>query len=203
MSHPLAAELVGYFRNLSENQGVEGPIGELTAYLAGGNIDSSYYQTVVEKYGLASERWFEGQRLDLLLGYTQSCIDAGERLTTLQIEHLKLLRSFLRIRDGEFASVRPAEVATILREQLHLILTDAFIDTEEDLYQTQLQNLFGLGYDDYFRMTRVVFERVWDDLKIEYNSLMHQEITVAKMVALEPLVRLAVAQTRSLGALYT
>lgn len=132
-------------------------------------------------------------------------LKAINNLSPPRLKDITTLQTLLRIPPSAYSKVRPVEVATILRQQLEEILADAVIDRAEDLYQVELQAIFGLGYDEYLRMTRVVFERVWDELQQE-AALQHVDraaLIHVKITAIEPIVRLALAQPRSTGALYT
>lgn len=195
-------DLPAHFTKLAAQQGVTGAIGELTAHLASGEAEWKFYVEVVERYGLEREPWFAPQRLDLLLGFASECLESGELLHPTQLENLRRLKTFLRVTDGEFLQHRPREIAHLLREQLGIVLSDAVIDAQEDLYLVSLQTLFGLGYDSFLSLTRAVFENAWADL--ESRKVMDGEESHAvavKKKLLEPIVRLAALQQRSLGAL--
>ncbi|MEP6766276.1 MAG: hypothetical protein ABJB66_18330 [Gemmatimonadaceae bacterium] len=198
----IIADLQSHFSSLASTQGVTGAIGELTAHLASGRTDHAFFEDIIDRYDLAGEQWFAPQRLDLLIGFANECLENRELLHATQLGNLRVLKSFLQISDGEFLHHRPSEIAHILREQLRIVLADAIIDDEEDMYLVTLQALFGLGYDDFLTLTRAVFENVWAELQL---SVQRQDVdteTVAtKMKMLEPVVRLAALQYRSLGAL--
>lgn len=192
--------LATFFAALGAAQGTAGPIGELTAHLATGNRDPLVYREVRERHGFGAEPWFQAQRLDIVLAYARACSERGRRLSDGQLAELRALRSFLHVRDGEFAENRPAEVASIVREQVEEILADAVINDAEDVYQVEFQAAFGLGYDDYLSMARIVFERVWSDLQRE-ESAGNGSPAERKRAALGPIVRMATARARTSGAL--
>jgi hypothetical protein len=192
-----------HFSRLAREIGTRGPTGELIALLASGHSEPIAYHEIVERHGVARETWFRQQSLDLVLGYARACLETGALDANRQsdISHLK---EFMDVGEGEFATQRPAEVASLLQEQLEMILADGVIDENEDLYQVELQKAFDLGYDQYLLFTRVVLERVWARLSHMADNATDLEAGWARrrLYALEPLYRLAVAQPRTLGTLY-
>jgi len=202
MESTTVIDLSNYFERLAAQQGVAGAIGELTAHLASGQAERSFYATVVERYGLQREPWFAPQRLDLLLGFASECLRSRELLHPAQLENLRLLKTFLQVRDGEFLQHRPGEIAHILREQLRIVLSDAVLDAREDVYLVSLQSVFGLGYDSFLSLTRIVFESTWADLHSGRPADGEDATRIeVKKKLLEPIVRLATLQNRSHGAL--
>lgn len=188
-----------FFSGLSARQGKSGPIGELTAHLAAGESDSLFYRAVCEKYGVRNESSFLAQRLDALLAYANVCLEEDVRFTPAQLQNLNTLRTFLQIRDGEFASRRPVEVADILCRQLDEHLRDEILDDAEELYQTELQRIFGIGYDEYLAYTRPIIERVHAELEAKAPA---DENALHRLSVLLPIIRLVRAQRRSRGALH-
>jgi hypothetical protein len=184
--------------------GTRGAIGEVTALLAAGQTSSTAYLELVEQHGVAREGWFQKDRLDLVIGFVRSILELGP----LNPEHqrdVSRLKEFLRIAEGELASERPAEIASLLQEQLEIILADREINEQEDLYQVELQRAFDLGYDQYLLLIRSVLERVWADLSVLVvgDSTHPEAVRIRRqLTALEPMYRLAVVQSRTLGALY-
>jgi hypothetical protein len=193
-----------HFAQLALQIGTRGAIGEVTALLAAGQTSSTAYLELVEQHGVARERWFQKDRLDLVIGFVRSILELGP----LNPEHLRdvtQLKEFLHVAEGELASERPAEIASLLQEQLEIILADREITEQEDLYQVELQRAFDLGYDQYLLLIRTVLEKVWADLSaIAVEDSAHPEALRIRnqLIALEPMYRLAVAQPRTLGALY-
>jgi hypothetical protein len=204
MDLPVDHDLPAFFSEVGTSQGTMGPIGELVAQIATGHLDPISYHSICERHGVAREPWLRSQCLDLVLSYVRHCLTSGQGLSPEHVRSLRALQSFLRVRDGEFLALRPAEVASVIREQLDEILADAVIDDGEELYQVELQAVFGLGYDDYLAMTRVVFERVSADLSIQARAAEAPAAAAAakKLDTLAPVVRIATARARTLGALY-
>jgi hypothetical protein len=193
-----------HFAHLALQIGTRGAIGEVTALLAAGQTSPTSYLEVVERHGVARELWFQKDRLDLVIGFVRSILELGPLNTEHQRDVIQL-KEFLHVAEGELASERPAEIASLLQEQLEIILADREINEEEDLYQVELQRAFDLGYDQYLLLIRTVLEKVWADLSAIAvgNAVSPEAVRIRKQrTTLEPLYRLAVAQPRTLGALY-
>lgn len=198
--------IVDHFSSVGTARGVKGPTGELIAVLAGGRATAGDYHALVERHGLARERWFQKDRLDLVLSFVVSQLDDDTELVSL-VGYAAWLKTFLHIREGEFVEHRAAEMAAILGEQLDRILADGEIDEEEELRQVHLQQVFDLSYDDYLRLTRRAFEIAMADFRALLDAAERTNAPGApelrrKLRLLEPLHALATSQYRSLGALY-
>jgi hypothetical protein len=199
--------LANYFLAVLADTGARGPIGEILSLLSQGTLDRGTFREIINRHGVRRELWFRKQRLDLVLGLLAALIN-NSGITEEDLASIAQLKQCLEIAEGEFISLRPAEVATVLTGELAEILEDDGIDEHEDLYQLGLQEVFGLSYDQYLQLTRAEFERGMASLlerlesaRCSRDRLRARELE-AKIAALDPLYRLAIAQPRSLGALY-
>lgn len=194
-----------HFTKVVAAGGDQGPIGELAAVLATGRLDRAALWAVFERHGAEREAWFRRQLLDLVLGYVDAALTDTDSLSAETLADVRALRSALHIADGEFMTLRAAELAAIMRGQLERILDDAVVTDAEELEQVDLQAAFGVGYDDYLLLTRTAFEAA-------YSALRDQEACAGsaeaiddvrrKLAALEPVYRLATARQRTLGGLF-
>jgi AcrR family transcriptional regulator len=188
-----------HFASVLASTGDHGPVGNLVRAMVNEQLSEDRFTSIVDAYGVRRDSWFRGQVLDLVLGYIVSALESHPRLRPEHQADIKMLRKHLEIRDGEFMERRPAEVAAILNEQFERILEDGIIDSEEELYQVELQAAFGLGYDDYLAVTRRACENAYSDLQL---LAARDSEALQKLRALEPLYRLVTLRPRGLGALY-
>jgi hypothetical protein len=187
---------------LEPSAGERGPIGELSSILATGVLDPATFRAHVARHGVRKETWFRLQVLDLAFGFVQATV-TDRHLTRESLADIRALTTFLEIPDGEFLEHRPAEIAALLGVQLERILEDLEISSDEELYQLDLQSVFGLGYDDYLALTRRALEQAHVDLSRQAGETgPSADEARRKLKALEPIYRLATAQRRSLGAMY-
>jgi len=200
-------QLSEHFSKALADSGPQGPVGELLFLLAQGILDGGSFSEIISRHGVSRELWFRKQRLDLVMEYITVLLNNGP-IQTVELASIADLKKCLGIAEGEFISLRPAEVATVLVGQLVQILEDDWIDESEDLYQLGLQTVFDLSYDQYLQLTRAEFERAMASLLERVGEAKHtgdqarvRELE-ARIAALEPLYRLSVAQPRTLGALF-
>lgn len=91
----------------------------------------------------------KGDAMDVILDYAELILE-DDVLSGYEMSMIRVLRRFFCIEDGEFLEFGKRErVETILIEQLEKLYADNKIDKEEMLHKSELQGLFGLGYDDY------------------------------------------------------
>ena len=91
----------------------------------------------------------KGQTMDVILDYAELILE-DDILSGTEIINIRMLRKFFCIEDGEFLEYgKRNRVEAILIEQLEKLYADNKIDREEMLHKSELQGLFGLGYDDY------------------------------------------------------
>jgi hypothetical protein len=187
-----------HFGRVLNQLGTRGVIGEVVQFLATGDVAPDSFRTVRVRHGLHREDWLRGQILDLVLDCVREILADGV-LTADRQADVRALRLCLEIPDGEFMDRRPAELAAILGEELDRILEDSVIDEGEELYQVELQALFGIGYDDYLALTRTAFEGAHTELSEFARS---SSAAATKLAALEPIYQLVISHHRRLGALY-
>ena len=199
--------LRSHFSTALADGGSTGAVGEILLLLSQGVLDGREFAEIIKKHELHREPWFRHQRLDLIIGYVNALLSDGE-LDSQSLKSIKTLKKCLEVAEGDFVSLRPAEVAAVLTGQLEQILEDDFIDEMEDLRQTELQAAFDLSYDQYLQLTRAEFERAMASLQ-ERSELAKRtrdnnsaRLLDERIAALNPIYQLAISQPRRLGALY-
>jgi hypothetical protein len=109
-------------------------------------------------------------------------IAAGERA------RLRVLRSLLRIQEGDLLRHRPEEVTRIVEREISEILQDDQVDAREAWLQVDLQEALGLSYDEYARLARATIDtkiRPWlEGYKGPINADLQR-----RLVALDSLIR--------------
>ena len=67
------------------------------------------------------------------------------------------LKLFLKIKEGDFYSYgKEYVVKKILTQQLQKMYEDGYIDSKQALMKVDLQNLFGLSYDQFLTIVNEV-----------------------------------------------
>ena len=196
-----------HFSTVLADAGSTGAVAEILLLLSQGILDGAPFANIIKQHGLNREPWFRHQRLDLVVGYVSALLSDGD-LDPKALGSIATLKKCLGVSEGDFISLRPAEVAAVLTSELEQILEDDFIDEVEDLRQTELQAAFDLSYDQYLQLTRAEFEREMASLmeRLELAKGTRNEDSVRlleqRILALDPIYQLAVTQPRRLGALY-
>lgn len=88
------------------------------------------------------------ESLSVVIDYAKDCLK-DNILTEQEMQNIKLLKTFLRIREGDFYKKRLKDVRTILTLQLRRMYEDNVIDKSEATMKTDLQELFNLSYDQF------------------------------------------------------
>lgn len=97
--------------------------------------------------------------LDVLLDYADNILE-DDVLTPDELRNLKMLKLFFRIEEGDFQkNNKLARVESIIVRQLEKLYADNIIDEQEALHQSELQGVFGLGYDEYTNIVNKVAKK--------------------------------------------
>ena len=132
---------------LSETKHYSNDIRELLNILLTGASTIHFFE-YLDNHNIVSES-IKGQTMDVVLDYAELILE-DDFLSGYEMLNIRNLRRFFCIEDGEFLEYGKRErVESILIEQLEKLYADNKIDKEEILHKSELQGLFGLGYDDY------------------------------------------------------
>ncbi len=97
--------------------------------------------------------------LDVLLDYADIILE-DDVLTPDELRNLKMLKLFFRIEEGDFQKNNKfARVESIIVRQLEKLYADNIIDEQEALHQSDLQGVFGLGFDEYTNIVNKVAKK--------------------------------------------
>lgn len=97
--------------------------------------------------------------LDVLLDYADIILE-DDILTSDELRNLKMLKLFFRIEEGDFQKNNKfARVESIIVRQLEKLYADNKLDEQEAMHQSDLQGVFGLGYDEYAKIVNKVAKK--------------------------------------------
>ena len=89
------------------------------------------------------------ESLSLVINYARICLE-DDILTEEEMHNISMLKRFLHICEGDFYKYNYNDsVKELLSCQLHKMYKDNIIDKDEALMKTDLQQLFGLSYDEF------------------------------------------------------
>ena len=134
-------------RLLSETKHYSDVVQEiLSIVLQKYSVSTILFLDYIDAHGIQLKD-IKGQTMDVILDYAELILE-DDYLSDIEIQNIRILRNFFCIEDGEFLEYGKRErVESILVEQLEKLYADNKIDKDEMLHKSELQGLFGLGYD--------------------------------------------------------
>ena len=94
--------------------------------------------------------------LDVLLDYADIILE-DDSLSQEELRNLKMLKLFFRIEEGDFQKNNKfPRVEAIIVRQLEKLYADNILEYQEELHQSDLQGVFGLGHDEYMKIVNKV-----------------------------------------------
>ena len=107
-----------------------------------------FFEEYLDSQGIRLEN-IKTQTLDVVLDYAEMILE-DDSLTEDEIQTIRLLRIFFSVEEGDFAMYGKLErVEHIIIDQMEKLYADNTIDATEMLHKSEVQGLFGLGYDEY------------------------------------------------------
>jgi hypothetical protein len=94
---------------------------------------------------------------------------ADHALSEAELRDLRHMARLLRVNEGDLLEEHREEVRDLLAQELERLLEDRTIDPIEAVHKVKLQELLGLGYDQFIAMTHPVVDRVVNDLRQQLN----------------------------------
>lgn len=141
------------FLNFIAAESPSGEIADAAEVLATEGITRTNFRDIRSKVLLSSSASFRSGVMEMILYYARVCVRDHE-LTADEKENLQLLKTLFQIEDGEFYSRKAQELSDFLSQQVLWIVQDERLENAEDLYQSDLQRIFGLSYDQYVDLTQ-------------------------------------------------
>tara|TARA_A100000164_G_C21857909_1_gene748535 strand:- start:6 stop:971 length:966 start_codon:yes stop_codon:yes gene_type:complete len=111
--------------------------------------------SVLEELKIKSVTSFKNEALKILILYIRLALN-DNILSIEEKNNIKFLKLLFGIKDGDFKDNESiyTQVKNIINIQLQLIyLDDDSIDNSEALHKVDLQEIFGLSYDDFLNIT--------------------------------------------------
>ena len=121
-----------------------------------GQMSSLALDKVLAEKGIRRITDIKEKTLDVLLDYADIILE-DDSLSQEELRNLKMLKLFFRIEEGDFQKNNkfPRVEAVIVR-QLEKLYADNILEYQEELHQSDLQGVFGLGHDEYMKIVNKV-----------------------------------------------
>ena len=95
------------------------------------------------------------ETLSLIIDYSKVILE-DNIITRDEIRNISMLRLFYNIKEGEFFEFgKKEDVTDVLLQQLRKMYADNSIDKSEAVMKTELQELFGLCYEDFLEINNI------------------------------------------------
>ena len=121
-----------------------------------GQMNSLALEKVLADKGIRRITDIKEKTLDVLLDYADIILE-DDSLSQQELTNLKMLKLFFRIEEGDFQKNNKfPRVEAIIVQQLEKLYADNRLEYEEELHQSELQGVFGLGHDEYMKIVKKV-----------------------------------------------
>jgi hypothetical protein len=173
-------------------------LSKLVTLLISGSLSPRGFDDLRTQWGLQDSPLFKEELLDLLLFYIEYCLKE-HALTHNERLSIRELKQLLRVEESDFYKFKQSEVKSLLLSEVSRILSDKSVDKLEALHQTDLQEVFGLSYDQYLNITREPVQRIVDEViaKITSDKLVteeEREELVQQIISLDTVYKLDAKQ---------
>ena len=109
---------------------------------------------VLDIYGVKRLKDFKEKSIKLILFYIRVALKDNV-VTDEEIKNIRFLKLLFNIEEGDFTKDKSIsnEVSKIIRTQIYLMYEDDNkIDSQESLHKVNLQEIFGLNYDEFLSL---------------------------------------------------
>ena len=151
-------------------------IGEL---ITSGSFSRTSFDELMQTEGLLRASNIKETLLDLTLIFTRECVE-DHYLSEVEIAELDSLVTIFRIEEGDFYELRRDAVQEIISAQAVWMLEDQYMTEQEEIFQRDMQRLFGLSYDQYIALLRPLAKKHIDEL--ERRKLATQDRARLKLI---------------------
>ncbi len=145
-------------QNLIEQHQYSDAMNASLQLLAEGDTSPIKQKEVLKHYNTTQEvlRW---EAVDVIVDYIGLILEDNS-LSTEEMQFLRLMKLYFRVKEGDFLKQHKNEqIEHILCRQLELIYRDKKVDHHESAMKVELQELFGLSYDQFLRFERKAVEQ--------------------------------------------
>ena len=131
-------------------------IGEII-YRKGLNTSRKDCLEVLSNYGIDDIKKFTDSSLTLLMFYLKVVLK-DNLITDEELLNIRFLKLLFGIKEGDFNKQKDIEneVILIIKSQLKLIYTDDKVSFQEAIHKVNLQEVFGLNYDEFLLLSNQI-----------------------------------------------
>lgn len=132
---------------LSDSSDEGSQVSRYAAPILGGTPPSSFREPLTHK--CAEREKFEATLLVIM--YLESVL-ADHSISDEEIREARHLQRLMRVEEGDLIKHHPERVQRLVGREIRRIQEDERIDATEALHKVRLQELMGLGYDEFLEL---------------------------------------------------
>ena len=144
-------------RDLLEKKNYSEHMQEVLRLFVHGNTPSFEIRETLKKRNVGVED-LHNEAINVIFDFVNLILD-DHIITKQEMDELRKLKMILHIKEGDFiAAHKEEDIEKILHKEFKLIYSDKAVDKNEAAMKVDLQELFGLSYDQFLFFEQEVVE---------------------------------------------
>jgi hypothetical protein len=145
--------LSAVFQQYIETENVSNILRKIAELVASEKLSRKTFNDLVSEEGFSNSEQLRELLLDQILYYANACVQDHE-LSEDEKKNLWILTTVFQIKDGDFLKFRKKHVQIIFETQIKQMIQDRSVSDADEILLSDLQRVFGLGYDDYVSLVK-------------------------------------------------
>lgn len=145
-------------QNLLEHHRYSSAMTAALRVLSEGITSPLLLKDIIKEHRVTADnlRW---EAVDVIIDYVELILD-DNNLSAEEMNTLRMMKMYFHVQEGDFLKQhKEVQIEHILCRQLSLIYQDNKVDNVESLMKVDLQELFGLSYDQFLMFERKAVEQ--------------------------------------------
>ena len=144
--------------SLIDNEEYSKPMQDLLRQFAHGEYSPIAAKDILEKQNVNVDDLHD-EAVEVIIKYVNLILD-DHIITKQEMDSLRKMKMLLHIKEGDFINAhKETDIERILCREFELIYTDKIVDKEESAMKVDLQELFGLSYDQFLLFEQEAVEQ--------------------------------------------
>ena len=121
-----------------------------------GQMNSLALNEILSENGIRRITDIKDKTLDVILDYADIILE-DDTISQEELTNLQMLKIFFHVEEGDFQkNYKFKRVENIIIRQLEKLYADNLLEYYEELHQSELQGVFGMGHDEYMSIVKKV-----------------------------------------------
>lgn len=121
-----------------------------------GQMNSLALNKILSENGIRRITDIKDKTLDVILDYADIILE-DDAISQEELTNLQMLKLFFHVEEGDFQkNDKFKRVENIIIRQLEKLYADNVLEYHEELHQSELQGVFGMGHDEYMAIVSKV-----------------------------------------------